>query len=174
MTTLLSGDKVELRSLEEDDLKDFFIIWNDPEFWGDYGGFVLKSWHEFEEFVKSASFFIIEKKEDGIASGKIGWIAFFLAHTDYPYLYEIAYAIRPSERRKGYTTEATKLIVNFLFMTRNIERIESVIDAENIPSRRVLEKNGFKREGTLRKRTFGLGEYRDEFIYSILREEWSR
>ncbi len=51
-------------------------------------------------------------------------------------------------------------------------RIESVTDVENLPSQRVLEKNGLKREGELRKRFFNKGQYRNEHIYSLLREEW--
>jgi len=36
----------------------------------------------------------------------------------------------------------------------------------------VLEKAGFKKEGIVRKRIFIRGDWRDEFLYSILREEW--
>jgi ribosomal-protein-alanine N-acetyltransferase len=39
-------------------------------------------------------------------------------------------------------------------------------------SQRVLEKAGFKKEGIVRKCIFIRGEWRDEFLYSILREEW--
>ena len=133
------------------------------------------NWVEFEKFVREASFFIIEKNEGSnneSASKKIGWISYYLTRLDYPYLYEIGYRTKPSERRKGYATEAVKLIVHFMFSTKNIERIESVTDVENMPSQRVLEKNGFKREGVLRRRSFTKGQYRDEYIYGILREEW--
>ena len=66
------------------------------------------------------------------------------------------------------------LLVNYLFTTQNIERIESVTDTENLPSQRVLEKNGFRREGKLRKRFCRDGDYRDEYMYRPLREEWER
>jgi len=39
-------------------------------------------------------------------------------------------------------------------------------------SQKVLEKIGFKREGTLRKTALIRGELRDVHVYSILREEW--
>jgi len=42
----------------------------------------------------------------------------------------------------------------------------------NKASQRVLEKVGFKKEGTLRKNFFMRGEWRDALVYSILREEW--
>jgi ribosomal-protein-alanine N-acetyltransferase len=59
-----------------------------------------------------------------------------------------------------------------MFRTMGIARIESVTDVKNVPSQRVLEKNGFKREGMLKKRFYLDGEYRDEYIYGLLREEW--
>jgi ribosomal-protein-alanine N-acetyltransferase len=49
-----------------------------------------------------------------------------------------------------------------------------VTDVDNVPSQRVLEKNWFKREGVLRKRTFNRGQYGDEYMYSLLREEWAK
>jgi RimJ/RimL family protein N-acetyltransferase len=36
----------------------------------------------------------------------------------------------------------------------------------------VLEKSGFKKEGTLRKEYFVRGEWVDSCVYGILREEW--
>ncbi len=42
----------------------------------------------------------------------------------------------------------------------------------NMASQRVLEKAGFRKEGVVRKRIFVRGNWRDEFLYSILREEW--
>jgi RimJ/RimL family protein N-acetyltransferase len=42
----------------------------------------------------------------------------------------------------------------------------------NLASQKVLEKAGFKKEGTMRKYFFIRGELRDACLYSILREEW--
>jgi len=36
-----------------------------------------------------------------------------------------------------------------------------------------LQKVGFKNEGTMRKRSFVKGEWRDLALFSILREEWA-
>jgi RimJ/RimL family protein N-acetyltransferase len=41
-----------------------------------------------------------------------------------------------------------------------------------VASQKVLEKVGFKREGTLRKTALIRGEWTDMFMFSILREEW--
>jgi len=85
---------------------------------------------------------------------------------------EIGYALLSSERNKGYGTEAITIIIDYLFLAKPVVRIQATTDVRNKPSQRVLEKNEFKREGTIRKAGFVRGQWRDEFLYSILREEW--
>jgi RimJ/RimL family protein N-acetyltransferase len=171
----LHGDRVKLRPFKNSDFDDLYRWWNDPKFSGDYG-FSPLSKSELKKNVTTGSYFIIEIRAGdsfGQRSKKIGFIEYYLVRSDYAYLYEIGYGIIPSERRKGYTTEAARLLLDYLFATKKkIERIESVTDVENVPSQRVLEKNGFKREAELRKRYFDNGQYRNEYMYSLLREEW--
>lgn len=168
----LLGEKVKLRPVDASDMDDLYNWWNDPEFAGEYAGHNPKSRNEVRELVKGGWFYVISSRSD---DKKIGFIAYYPVRQDYLHLFEIGYRMKPSERRKGYTTEAARLLVHYLFTTkREIERIESVTDVENVPSQRVLEKNGFKREGKLRKRFCNKGEYRDEYMYSLLREEWEK
>jgi [ribosomal protein S5]-alanine N-acetyltransferase len=168
----LLGDKVRLRSVDASDLEDLYDWWNDPEFAGEYAGDYPKSRREVKQLLLTDSkTFLIEDLADG---RKIGFISYYPVRSDYLNLYEIGYRIKPKERRKGYTTEAARLLVDHLFTTKSIERIESVTDTENLPSQRVLEKNGFKREAELKKRFYLKGEYRDEYMYRLLREEWQK
>ena len=110
--------------------------------------------------------FIIQKK-DGT---RIGMIHHFL---DSPHrLMELACWLVPNERKMGYATEATQLIVDYLFLSKEIARIQAIVDVKNKASQRVLEKVGFQREGTLRDGYFNRGEWRSEYLYSILRREW--
>jgi RimJ/RimL family protein N-acetyltransferase len=168
----LIGTKVILRPLDNSDVDDFFKWWNDPEFSGEYAGFEPISRADVEELVGKEEWFVILSRS---GDTKIGFISYYPVRRDYLNLFEIGYRTKPSERRKGYTTEAAGLLVDYLFSTKKeIERIESVTDADNIPSQRVLEKNGFRREAELRKRFFNRGVYRDEYMYSLLREEWQK
>jgi RimJ/RimL family protein N-acetyltransferase len=110
--------------------------------------------------------FIIQKK-DGT---RIGEIRHFL---DKPHhLMELACWLVPSERKKGYATEATQLMVDYLFLSKELARIQAIVDVRNIASQRVLEKAGFQREGTVRDGYFNRGEWRSEYLYGILRREW--
>lgn len=48
-----------------------------------------------------------------------------------------------------------------------------VVNVQNKASQRILEKAGFKKEGTLRKALWtGRGKWTDGYLYSILKEEW--
>ena len=85
---------------------------------------------------------------------------------------EIGYTLIPSERNKGYCTKTIKMFVDFLFLLKDIVRIQAGTDTRNIASQRVLEKTGFKKEGVLRKIIFMKGHLADLSLFSILREEW--
>ena len=85
---------------------------------------------------------------------------------------EIGYSLVPDERRKGYCSEAVEIMVDYLFLSKDIPRIQAHTDIENVASQKVLEKAGFKKEGILRKESFFRGEWRSSCVYSILREEW--
>lgn len=87
-------------------------------------------------------------------------------------LVEIGYFMVPSETGKGYCSEAAKIIVDYLFISKDIVRIQAHTDLRNVASQKVLEKVGFMKEGIIRKSIFIRGEWRDAYLYSILREEW--
>ena len=57
---------------------------------------------------------------------------------------ELGYHIRKEYCRRGYATEAAKACMDFGFNTKGFESIISYMKDENIPSRRVAEKNGMK------------------------------
>ena len=167
---MLEGNLVNLRIIEREDLPLITEYENDPEFWGELAVYPLlqKSKADLEkEYDKrppEENWFFIEKK-DGT---KIGAAFHFLEGR----LLEIGYAIVPSERRRGYGTEAAKIIVDYLFLSRAIVRIQAATDIRNTVSQKVLERVGFKKEGIIRKYVFVRGEWRDALLYSILREEW--
>jgi len=172
---MLKGKKVNLRAVEREDL-DLLTKWfNDPEFVGEYQDFPVQTpKHLLEKRVFEPKIpelewkhFIIEKK-DGT---KIGWIAHYICSPNFGWI-EIGYGIIPSEREKGYGTEAIQLMIDYLFLTKDIVRIQAVVNVDNISSQRALEKAGFKREGRLRKALWVRGVWKDAYIYSILREEW--
>ena len=167
---LLEGKNVNLRIVEREDLPLLAEWYNNPEVFGQYNPLVQWTKKEIEKSyderkLEQTEFFI--EKKDG---SKIGYIWHF--SIPLPTLLEIGYFLLPSERGKGYCSEAVKIVVDYLFLSKDIVRIQAHTDVANVASQKVLEKTGFKKEGTVRKAFFMRGEWRDLFAYSILREEW--
>jgi RimJ/RimL family protein N-acetyltransferase len=170
---LLEGKNVNLRVMEKDDLPLFAEWVNKPEVFGEYNPLHQMSKTEAEKMLDNPSDispFIIEKKD----GSKIGFIVHFhVLHlgTGTKQL-EIGYSLVPSERGKGFCSEAVKIMVDYLFLSKDIMRIQAQTDQRNAASQKVLEKAGFKKEGILRKNFFMRGEWTDDYIYSIIKEEW--
>ena len=175
---MLEGRLVNLRKVEKEDVDFQFACVNDLDFWGEYTHPVIEQapkWalmriideypNEFQRVMEDNPFIILKK--DGT---KIGLTWHF---TNQPHGHiEIACFLVPSERGKGYGTEAVQLMVDNLFIYRNIVRIQAKAIVENKAAQRVLEKAGFKAEGTIRKLSLVRGEWRDKTLYDILLEEW--
>ena len=167
---MLEGKNVNLRIIEREDMPLAHEWMNDPKFTGEFIGLMQMTKEEFEKMETSSPFemkgFFIEKK-DGT---KIGLIFHFTQYLGLGELLEIGYMMNPNERGKGYCTEAAQLMVDYLFLSKDINRVQAVISTGNKASERVLEKAGFTREGTIRRHI--RGARRDAYLYSILREEW--
>ncbi|MBO3697804.1 GNAT family N-acetyltransferase [Roseivirga sp. E12] len=85
---------------------------------------------------------------------------------------EIHYHISPEFWKQGYATEIAKRLIKFGFEELKLHRIEAGVATDNIGSIRVLEKLGMQREGLRRKILPIRGEWRDNYMYSILDEEF--
>ena len=74
---------------------------------------------------------------------------------------------------QGIMTEAVGLMIRHLFDDPGTELIAMDHFVDNWGSRRVIEKNGFHYEGTLRRGTTRFdGQVLDNVCYSLLREEY--
>jgi len=77
---------------------------------------------------------------------------------------------------QGYGTEMGKAMLKMGFEDFNLQRIVACCDAENMASRRVMEKIGMKWDGLSLKcrRAHKLSEkkHSDEVSYIILRDKW--
>jgi RimJ/RimL family protein N-acetyltransferase len=168
---LLEGNNVNLRIMEKEDLPLYAEWINNPDYYGEYDYLDQKTRTEIEKKFDSLSpekrKFVMQKK-DGTRIGSIEGEQ----HSAYGGYLEIGFTIIPEERGKGYCSEAVKIMVDYLFLSSSMIRIQALTDTRNLPSQRVLEKAGFMKEGLIRKTAFIRGDWRDLFLYSILREEW--
>jgi RimJ/RimL family protein N-acetyltransferase len=166
---LLEGRHVNLRIVEKEDLHLLLEWWNSPEFSGAYNPLDAQQSKadiekQYEKLGSEKLWFLILKKDGsrigflGMGMGAFGW--------------QIGYVLIPSERGKGYCTEAVQLAVDYLFMSKDIVRVQAGTFTDNLASQKVLEKAGFQREGRIRKGMFAWGNWVDLYLYGILREEW--
>jgi RimJ/RimL family protein N-acetyltransferase len=173
---LLEGKTVNLRVVEREDTDFMVECFNDIDYWGEYDSITeqkstaeqMKQFDNPPVWVTSTDMrgFVILKK-DGT---RIGFISHW--RTQPSGMTEIGYHIVPNERGKGYGTETVQLMVDYLFLSSGIVRIQATTNVKNRASQRVLEKAGFKLEGTCRKTNFVRGVWTDNYLYSILRDDW--
>ena len=86
---------------------------------------------------------------------------------------EIGYSLAKDQWKKGYMTEAAKAVIKFAFEELGLDQIGICTGEVNKRSQRVIEKCGFKYEGTIR-RTYKVfdGTCRDSLVFSMLKEEY--
>ena len=176
---MLEGKLVNLRVLEKEDLPLLADWSNNPEFFGDFWWFPPSftnvrmsefemsktEWEKrYDNLTPDTKWFFIEKK-DGT---KIGTVFHFLNGN---YM-EIGYILAPNERKKGYGSEAIKLIVDYLFLSKELVRVQAITGVNNLASCNALEKAGFTKEGIMRSSGFIRGEWKNGCLYSITRGEW--
>jgi ribosomal-protein-alanine N-acetyltransferase len=166
---LLEGKTVNLKIAEKEDLPLLSEWFNSPEFAGKYNPLdAQESQTDIEkrhEKLGSEKMWFLIMKKDG---STIGYFGLGLVGQ----YWEIGYVLISSERGRGYCTEAVQLAVDYLFMSKDLVRIQATTHVENVASQKVLEKAGFQREGRIRRGMFAWGNWVDLYLYSILREEW--
>lgn len=74
---------------------------------------------------------------------------------------------------KGIATKAVEMVVNYFLEEVQVNRIQAEVMPLNEPSKKVLLKNGFIKEGLLRQATFWSGKgIVDLEIYGLLKEDY--
>jgi RimJ/RimL family protein N-acetyltransferase len=72
---------------------------------------------------------------------------------------------------RGIMTEALRQLVELAFREFGIKALHAWIIEENLRSRRVLEKNGFREAGRLREAVFRNGHQMDRIYFDLTRSD---
>lgn len=116
---------------------------------------------------EDAEKFAVILKGEAALIGHIEFFKYFGDHT-----YEIGWVLNPSYCNQGLASEAAAAFLRYAFIELKIHRIVATCQPENIPSYRVMEKIGMRREG-LFKQCIPHGDiWWDEYYYALLREEY--
>ena len=81
---------------------------------------------------------------------------------------EIGYRLDPAHWNRGLATEAARAVRDHAFRDSRLERVISLVHPENIPSRRVAEKNGMTVEKEITFRGF------PTLMFSLSRARWEK
>jgi RimJ/RimL family protein N-acetyltransferase len=80
--------------------------------------------------------------------------------------------ISPSWRGTGIFLETARLVGSFAFGTIGVHRLESRVALQNGRANGALRKIGAVQEGVLRQSVRRGGEYVDQVLWSLLKEDW--
>ena len=166
---------IYLTQITESDKPSLIKYINDPEIYK----YTLKIPHPYLE--KDAELWInfVEKSriEEGIlkhwavknkTDGLIGGIGFHSKYGKHSHKDEIGYWLGKPFWNNSIMTDVVKKICTIGFSEFNLTRIEATVFVNNDASKRVLEKSGFRREGTLKNYHYKDGELLDVDLYARL------
>ena len=171
----LESDRVFLTPLAIEDLEKNLVWDNDPEMSFLDGGAHRPKTREVAEaeFKKTLEdpglrFFTVIHKDDG---DQIGNLVLYNIHE---YERWCHWGIKLDKRywRQGYGTEAAQLLLRYVFASLGFNRLKSDTHIRNEASWRFQESLGFKREGVMRQDKYIEGEYVDDVLYGMLRDEY--
>ena len=165
---MIKGEKVTLELLEKEDIGYLHSWLTDPDFTGTHEPTTQLTTRELEKTYQN-----LKDEQWWFITNHFRTRIGFLTNQLREHCQEIKLYIIPEERGNGYGSEATKLIVDYLFLNQDLERVQALTPIENTAIQRVLEKSGFTSEGVIRKNRFHKGVWRDSSLFSIIRDEWS-
>ena len=172
------GNKVILRSIEEEDLKFLRDIHNDPKIEKWIGGWSFplsmrdqKLWFEKLSKNNSTIRLIIEEKSSHESIGMTGlWDIDWKNRNAYS---GIILLNDKKHKHKGCSKDAVMTIMKYAFEELNLKRLNGDIIKYNVPSLDLyIERCGWKKEGIQRKYIFRNNMYFDRIIVGILKEEY--
>ncbi len=184
---MITGEKTRLRALEKEDLANIWKWANDEKVMRllSYPG-STQSLVEIEQWFARqqqgphrdgldgrefhSKQFIIETKE-GIPIGSIFYSGLTLKHQHA----EIGIIIGEEKYwGKGYGTDAIITLLDHLFNELGLHRVFLHVDSNNPRALKCYEKCGFIQEGILRQHFYVSGEYYDDLVMGILRDEFNQ
>lgn len=170
----LTGNKVILRTMEEQDQKMLFGLIRHQEVTRVTGGYSSPSSYEppiqwpcsWEDSADSLRSIIADKENPKAGLGII-----LLSHVDPQNgIAELSIKLDKSVRGRGYGQDAVNALVSYGFAELGLNSICSHILESNTASRRLFEKCGFRQEGIQKGRTGQKGQGRSVCVYVIKKE----
>jgi len=144
---LLKSKRLLIRPFTRDDETAAIALFTDPDFMaGSLDGLLspagarakLQSLIDLYQTHSFSKLALVERNNQRL----IGYCGFGLEPIEGPPVPEFGYRLHPDAHGRGLATEAAQLIVADAFKRLDMPYIRAIVEAENSPSRRVLEKLG--------------------------------
>ncbi|UCG93307.1 MAG: GNAT family N-acetyltransferase [candidate division WOR-3 bacterium] len=180
MNLPIETERLRLRKYEDRDVADILEYSSDADFW------VARNldWPVSEEGVKAywevhrdidpgtdPTWFslVVELKAEKKVIGHVG---IGVIKTGEHRQGMIGWLLGRKYQGQGFATEAVRALVTAGFDQMGLHRIFARTGKDNERSWRLMERLGMRREAHFRESHVMKGEWRDEFIYAILCDEW--
>ncbi|MFF0343361.1 GNAT family N-acetyltransferase [Kribbella sp. NPDC004875] len=85
---------------------------------------------------------------------------------------DLGYTLAARYQGRGYASEAVRGLLEHLFVERELHRVSAEADARNLASARLLERIGFTHEGLRLSNTWFKGEWTDDLLFGLLRDDY--
>ena len=171
----LIGDNIYLSPISVDDVEEYAEMVNDIKVSVGLGYLSYTNIIDFEsekEFlisVKKEKMFAVRLLENDELLGNIGFNSLDIINRNGALGVLIG---NPKYQRKGYGTEALKLILDYGFSFLNLRNISLSVFEYNEAAYNLYKKAGFKEVGRLRKAVEIMGKTYDVIIMDMLKEEF--
>ncbi len=103
----------------------------------------------------------------------VGWISLRVGESSKGSA-EIAYTLLAEHRGKRYTSEAIAAIVDYGFSSSPLRRVEACCVPENMPSRKALERSGFRLVRLQKNGAVVSSRTVDILIYETRKRDWTQ
>lgn len=160
----------DLRRLSREFLKPFEPRWSESDLTQRVFASRLKRGREEARAGTDYSFFVFIR-EDG-QEQLAGGITLSNIRRRAAQFVNLGYWMGQPYAGKGLMTEAVGLVVPFCFESLGLHRIHAAFLPDNMASRRVLEKNGFREEGFAEHYLQIDGKWADHVLFGLTRERY--
>jgi ribosomal-protein-alanine N-acetyltransferase len=120
---------------------------------------------------KSMCICLVCRSEDSRIMGVCSLSQIFLGDLKNAFL---GYWIGATFADQGYMTEALGLLLSYAFETLQLHRIEADIQPENVHSKALVARIGFRMEGCSPRYLKVAGQWKDHEHWAIDRREWAK
>ncbi|MGD9143114.1 MAG: GNAT family N-acetyltransferase [Dehalococcoidia bacterium] len=175
---MLTTERLIIRQFREDDYQDLYEYLSLNETYRFEPGEPVspdEAKNICKDRAKGTEFWAATLKEN---EKLIGHVSFIRTEPELLFTWEIGFIFNPAFQNKGYATEASRALIDYAFSQLSAHRVVGFCSTENIPSWKVLEKCGMRREGMLRQNVFfhndenGNPVWFDSYAYGIIAEDF--